>query len=101
MITSASCLTGRGYPGIEDEENWHGKALGAKAAESVEACKKLIQNPGPHGLQPLDVIDDAPNFQVPQITLSEPPNYKLGDKVRELIVAIGKQLLVIHVYTRL
>lgn len=86
MTTSASCLTGRGYPGIEDEENWHGKALGAKAAEAIEACKKLIQNPGPHGLKPLDIIDDAPEIKIPQITLSEPPNYKLGDKASFILV---------------
>ena len=55
--------------------------MGAKAEESIAACKALIKNPGPHGLTPLAVIDDAPKFEIPKITLSEPPNYKLGDKV--------------------
>ena len=74
-------LLGRGFPGIEDEENWHGKALGAKAEEAIAACKAKIQNAGPHGITPLAVVDDAPKFEIPNITLSEPPNYKLGEKV--------------------
>lgn len=72
---------GRGFPGIEDAENWHGKPLGDKAEESIAACKALIQNSGHHGLKPLPIIDDAPKFDIPKISLSEPPNYKLGDKV--------------------
>ena len=74
-------LVGRGFPGIEDEENWHGKALGAKAEEAVTACKDRIQNHGPHGVTPLEIIDDAPKLEDRKVTLSEPPNYKLGDKV--------------------
>ena len=74
-------LIGKGFPNVEDLENWHGKALGAQAAPAVEACQKLIVNPGPHGLSPLKVIDDAPHFTLPEVKLNAPPNYKLGDKV--------------------
>ena len=72
---------GKGFPDIEDQENWHGKPLGAKAESSLAACKAAIQNQGPHGLKPLAIIDDAPHFTIPEIKLSSPPDYKLGEKV--------------------
>ena len=75
-------LPGRGFPGIEDEENWHGKPLGGKAQAALDAVNALIKNQGPHGISPLPFKDDAPPVVLPQVKLSNPPNYKLGDKVR-------------------
>lgn len=72
---------GRGFPNVEDLENWHGKALGDQAAAAVAACEKRIVEKGPHGIAPKPITDDAPAFNIPTIKLSEPPNYKLGDKV--------------------
>ena len=72
---------GRGFPEIEDEENWHGKPLGAKAQASLDTIKPLIKNPGPHGLLPQPIVHDAPVVEFPQVKLSPPPNYKLGEKV--------------------
>lgn len=69
---------------MEDLENWHGKPLGAQSEAAIEACKAAIVNPGPHGLKPLEVIDDAPHFTLPVVQLNFPPNYKLGDKVNLL-----------------
>lgn len=77
----AKTFKGRGYPGVEDLENWHGKALGDKAESAIKACEDRIVNKGPHGLKPTPFNDDAPKFELPTVKLSEPPNYKLGDKV--------------------
>ena len=71
---------------MEDLENWHGKPLGAQAQAALDACKAAIVNQGPHGLKPLALVDDAPHFDLPQVKLDTPPNYKLGDKVRSGLV---------------
>ncbi len=76
--------TGRGFPNVEDLENWHGKALGDLAATAVAACEGRIANMGPHGVSPKPIVDDAPKFDIPSIKLSTPPNYKLGDKVQSM-----------------
>ena len=67
---------------MEDLENWHGKPLGAQTEAGIEACKKSIKEPGPHGVKPLPIVDDAPHFTLPTVKLDTPPNYKLGEKVR-------------------
>ena len=71
---------GKGFPGIEDELNWHGKALGDKTDAALEACHKAIKNPKVH-LTVKSFTNDAPKVELPQIKLSSPPNYKLGDMV--------------------
>ena len=76
----AKTYKGRGINGIEDEENWHGKALGDKASKAIEEIKARIQNDGPHGLKPQPVTDDAPAVCF-NAKLNEPPNYTLGQKI--------------------
>ena len=67
--------------GIEDELNWHGKALGAKAEEALKAIGDRIVNKGPHGMTPESPVLDAPAVDITNIKLNEPPSYNLGDKV--------------------
>ena len=95
--TTLICKTykGKGFPGVEDLENWHGKPLGAKADISIEACKKLIKNPNVKlTMQPF--TDDAPTVNFPKVTLSAPPNYEFGSKFASrkaygnALVSIGK-----------
>lgn len=74
-------LIGKGFPGVEDLLDWHGKPLGAKEEEALKAVNALIQNYGPHGIKPQPMTDDAPKVDITQVKLSEPPNYKLGEKV--------------------
>lgn len=76
----AKTFKGRGITGIEDEENWHGKALGDKAASIIDEINSRIQNQGAHGLGPQPVVDDAPAITC-TVKLSEPPNYTLGQKI--------------------
>ena len=86
---AARCTTvffhssGKYFPEVEDLENWHGKPLGKKAGLALEEMKKLITQPGPHGIKPLPIVDDAPKVTLPTVKLSSPPNYTMGDKVRK------------------
>lgn len=67
--------------GVEDLENFHGKALGDKGTEIIAHLEKQIVNQS-HDLRPGTVTDDAPALCKGPVKLSQPPNYKLGDKVR-------------------
>lgn len=67
--------------GVEDAENWHGKPLGDKAEAAIAALEKQMQHKGPWTLRPLEPKADAPQVSLDNIRLSEPPNYKLGEKV--------------------
>jgi len=82
-VLVAKTYKGKGIPGIEDQDNWHGKALGKEADAALTAIRAQIKNPGPHGIVPRAPTQDAP--QVPanyaNVSLSEPPNYKLGQQV--------------------
>ncbi|XP_022102471.1 transketolase-like protein 2 isoform X2 [Acanthaster planci] len=77
----AKTLKGKGIPGIEDELNWHGKALGDKAAAALEAISARIVNKGPHGLKPSAPSGELPARNITNIQLSSPPDYPLGEKV--------------------
>ena len=63
-------------------ENYHGKALGDKGKAAVEKLKEGLSNEK-HNLGPQPVVDDAPAVDLSPgtIKLSEPPSYKIGDKV--------------------
>ena len=67
--------------GIEDQENWHGKPLGAKADAALTHLQSLIANNGPSGLAPAPPAADVPAVNIANIRLSAPPAYKMGDKV--------------------
>ncbi|KAB7507189.1 Transketolase [Armadillidium nasatum] len=78
----AKTLKGKGFPGIEDEENWHGKPLGAKAEDTLAAIQALIKNSGPTQIVPQKPLkDDVPAVNISNISLSSPPQYSKGDKV--------------------
>ena len=79
---------GRGFPDVEDKLDWHGKPLGPKAEAALKAVRSLIKNPGPHGIKPKPIVNDAPKVDISKIHLSEPPNYKLGDKVCFVITLV-------------
>uniref|UniRef100_A0A131YXB7 transketolase n=1 Tax=Rhipicephalus appendiculatus TaxID=34631 RepID=A0A131YXB7_RHIAP len=82
--TAVLCKTykGKGIAGIEDSENWHGKPLGDKAPAAIEALEKQMVSKGPWKLAPQrPEKEDAPPVNISNIRLSEPPNYKIGDKV--------------------
>lgn len=77
----AKTFKGNAFPGIADEMNWHGKALGAKTEEVVEHLKKLliaVDGPKP-AIAP--AVLDAPKVDITGIKLSEPPAYNKGDSL--------------------
>merc|ERR1712002_713876 len=70
-----------GFPDIEDLMNWHGKALGDRAASVVSHVESLITN---HGVTPTSIpgpVLDCPTVNIRGVTLSEAPAYNIGDKL--------------------
>lgn len=88
----AKTFKGKGIPGIEDELNWHGKALGAKAEAALAAISALIVNKGPHELKAELPANDAPVVDLSNIKLNEPPAYTMGELVATR-KAYGKALV--------
>lgn len=74
--------------GVEDLEGYHGKALGEKGKAAVELIKKSIVNDS-LSLRPQPVTDDVPAVDL-TVKLSDPPNYKIGDKVGRLAISLNK-----------
>jgi len=77
----AKTFKGKGFPGISDQENWHGKALGAKAEEVVKAIEAQIKNHGAHGLKAESPSATVPEVSLRNIRLSKAPKYNLGDMI--------------------
>merc|ERR1712156_279217 len=76
----AKTFKGQAFPGIADEMNWHGKALGAKSEEIVAHLKGLLSQDAPKPVIPA-AVKDAPATSIENIQLSEAPCYKVGDKL--------------------
>jgi len=77
----AKTFKGQDFPGIANEMNWHGKAMGAKSDEIVAHLKtKLVSADAPRPEIP-PPVKDAPEANITDIKLSEAPAYKLGDKL--------------------
>ncbi|XP_015913581.1 transketolase-like protein 2 [Parasteatoda tepidariorum] len=77
----AKTYKGKGIPGIEDQENWHGKPLGDKADAAISvisgACARDL--PAPQTI--IAPVQDVPPVDTAPIQLSEQPNYTLGEMV--------------------
>lgn len=95
------CKTFKGFdfPGISDDENWHGKPLGAKSAEVIQYLENKLKT-GPAGdmgstkciLKPPAPIEDCqPVKLLGCVKLPSPPQYKLGQEVATR-VAYGNAL---------
>jgi transketolase len=71
---------GRGFPGIEDVDKWHGKPLGAKGEEIIAQLQSMMSTPKttlkPKAPKALDT--EKPDLSV---KLSEPPSYDSDAKV--------------------
>ncbi|KAF8782573.1 Transketolase like protein [Argiope bruennichi] len=88
----AKTYKGKGLAGIEDEENWHGKPLGAKAENAIKELLALIANNCPPPIATIQPASDVPPVDNSPICLSEPPNYTLGETVATRL-AYGTALL--------
>ncbi|CAH2985748.1 unnamed protein product [Chilo suppressalis] len=76
----AKTFKGKGFPGIEDLENWHGKALGAEGEKIVKHLQTQIKN-NKISLKASPPLAEAPKVHIGDITLSSPPSYKSGEQV--------------------
>ncbi|XP_068619892.1 transketolase-like protein 2 [Battus philenor] len=76
----AKTFKGRGFPGIEDAENWHGKALGAEGEKIIKHLQSQIKNPS-LSLKPRAPLAEAPAVHIADVSLSAPPSYKKGELV--------------------
>merc|ERR1712002_923485 len=70
-----------GFPDIEDLMNWHGKALGDRAASVVSHVESLITNPGVTPTSIPGPVLDCPTVNIRGVTLSEAPSYTIGQKL--------------------
>lgn len=76
----AKTYKGQGFPDIANAENWHGKPLGVRTAEVLEAIKSRIKNSGPHALTIHEPVEDAPSVDIRNVELSTPPKYNTNGK---------------------
>lgn len=88
----ARTFKGRGFPGIEDVENWHGKPLGAQSERVLKHLKSLVKNNGQLNFTIQKPKDDVKPVNISNIKLSSPPNYKIGDSLATR-VAYGTALV--------
>jgi len=76
----AKTFKGHDYPKIENEMNWHGKALGDKSDEVVSHLRSLLD--GETGSPTIAApVVDAPEVSITDIKLSEPPAYTKGQSI--------------------
>jgi len=82
-----TCILAKTFKGrdfgekIEDQMNWHGKAMGDNTNGILQHIRSLMKDPAckaPHIALP---PTDAPAVDITNIGLAEPPAYKLGDKL--------------------
>lgn len=76
----AKTYKGRGFPGIEDLMNWHGKPLGAKAEEVIKKIQGEMQA-DTSNLRPQSITATVPKIDISNISLAEPPKYDMGQQV--------------------
>ena len=83
-VILAKTFKGKGIPGIEDQMNWHGKAIGDKASAAIEAIEAVMVDKNISGEKKntQTVVEDAAAVDLSPIYLSEAPNYADGVKVR-------------------
>ncbi|GLH02227.1 GM23748 [Gryllus bimaculatus] len=78
----AKTFKGKGFPGVEDLEGFHGTPLGGKSDQIVKHINSLIKNNGDLQLHPQKPLkDDAPVVDISNIKLSTPPAYTVGEKI--------------------
>lgn len=78
--------------GIENLDNWHGKALGDKSEAQVKHLQSLIKNPSAEPIKPLAPLATVAPVNITNVHLSEPPSYTLGQQVATR-QAYGKALV--------
>jgi transketolase len=78
-VVLAQTIKGKGFPGIEDKEGWHGKALDAATAEKVIASLEASRHPVTDGWSPHLPTAHVAAPSASAITLGRAP-YTVGGK---------------------
>lgn len=81
----AKTFKGKYFAEIEDQEGWHGKALGEHADRVIQHLRSLIRNP-----QAKRMVHEpeggVPSVSLADVKLTAPPSYSAGDKVATRLV---------------
>jgi transketolase len=91
----AKTFKGKGFEGIEDKDAWHGKPLGDKAEQVIQALRQKISTKT-YDFTIKPPSDVCPVVNLKSVKLSEPPKYKIGDNVSTrqaygpALVSLGK-----------
>ncbi|KAL8164367.1 UNVERIFIED_CONTAM: Transketolase-like protein 2 [Gekko kuhli] len=76
----AKTFKGRGIPGVEDGDNWHGKPIPKDKVDSViNAIQSQIQTNKVQSILPPE--EDVPQISIADIKMPSPPAYKIGEKM--------------------
>ncbi|XP_054859554.1 transketolase-like protein 1 [Eublepharis macularius] len=76
----AKTFKGRGIPGVEDGDNWHGKPIPKDKVDSViSAIQSQIQTNKILSIQP--PAEDVPQISIVDLKMPSPPAYKIGEKM--------------------
>jgi len=85
VMILAKTYKGAGIPGISNEDNWHGKAIGAVSDEKIAEIKAEMtcdfSGLSGVGVNTRKPTDDAPAVDTAPIKLWEGPSYAEGQKV--------------------
>jgi len=79
-VLIAKTFKGKGIPGVEDNDNWHGKPMGKLTDDAIAAIQARIVNQGPHGLVPQAPVPVA-TVDISNIRLATPPDYSTEKNV--------------------
>jgi len=79
----AKTYKGHGVAGVANEDNWHGKPLGAKGEEAIAQLRSQMADPDVTGekVNQNVVTDDAPALDLAPICIATPRTYKARTKV--------------------
>nr|CAD7425918.1 unnamed protein product [Timema monikensis] len=77
----AKTLKGKCFPGIEDQENWHGKPLGDMALPAINILQDLIEDLKITNKDIPEPYTFVQNVDKENINLSSSPNYSLNEMV--------------------
>nr|XP_020648707.1 transketolase-like protein 1 [Pogona vitticeps] len=76
----AKTFKGRGIPGVEDADNWHGKPMPKDKVDSIiSTIEGQIQTNKVLPIHP--PTQDVPQINIGDIKMPSPPAFKIGEKV--------------------
>ncbi|CAG9858665.1 unnamed protein product [Phyllotreta striolata] len=90
-VIVAKTFKGRDFPEIEDQENWHGKPLGANTEKVLKHLRSLIKNTGQLKYNIPSPLSEVKPVDISNVRLSSPPSYKQGELLATR-AAYGKAL---------